>query len=139
MIQAPRSPGRDGTSETLENGLKKSNVENAEVAGVWRFQFELLPPKHLFEYRLEQMIHGQELFPTAPDLKLHDTFTRPSVPVLTDLMHSRGAALFDRPLSELGKQYCFVNVPCAFGTIQGVSFLHVAVTSPSCLDNIIAT
>jgi hypothetical protein len=85
------------------------------------------------------MVRGQELFPTAPDLKLHDTVTRPSMPVLTDLMHSRGAALFDRPLSELGKQYCFVNVRCGFETIQDVSFLHGAVTSPSCLDNIIAT
>jgi hypothetical protein len=46
MIQAPDHRGEDRTSETMENGLKKSNVENAEVAGVWRIQFELLPPKH---------------------------------------------------------------------------------------------
>jgi hypothetical protein len=86
------------------------------------------------EYRLQQMAHGQKLFRTAPDWKLQDAFTGASLLVLSDLMHSRVAGLFDQRLSEVANQYHFMNLSCHSGIIHGVSFLHAAVTNRSCLD-----
>jgi hypothetical protein len=87
-----------------ENVLKKSNVETTEVAGHLDIPIRAIAAQTFVEYCLQQMARGQELFRTAPDLKLYDAFTPRSVLVLSDLMYSRGAALFGQRLSEFGKQ-----------------------------------
>jgi hypothetical protein len=86
----------------VERAFDKSNLETSEIAGRLDIPIRVAASQTLFEYRLQRMADGQELFLTAPDLKLPDAFTRPSVLILADLMHSRGAGLFDQQLSELG-------------------------------------
>jgi hypothetical protein len=82
------------------------------------------------------MAHGQELFQSGPDLKLDDVFTRPWVPVSSELMRSQGEMPSDQRLSESGNQYCFVNLLWDSETIYPVNLLHAALTNSFCLDDI---
>jgi hypothetical protein len=83
----------------VERVFDKSNLETAKIPGCMDMQIRAIASQNFSEYRLPQMAHGQELFWTAPDLKLQDAFTRPSMLVLLDLMRSRGAVPFHQRLS----------------------------------------
>jgi hypothetical protein len=85
----------------------KANFETAEIAGGLDIPVRAIDSQTFFEYHLQQTDHGQELFPRTPDLNLQDAFTRPSVPVLSDLTGGRDAVLFDQQLSEAGKTMPF--------------------------------
>jgi hypothetical protein len=94
----PDHQGQNQTSETVERVFHKSNLEIAEMIGCLDIPIRVTGSQTRFQYRLQHMAHGQELFRTAPDLKLQDAFTRPWLPVLLHLMHSRCALLFDEYL-----------------------------------------
>jgi hypothetical protein len=59
------------------------------------------------------MDHGQELFRTAPDLKLQDAFTRPLEPVLSDSMRREARCCLTNDYLKLGTNivlqiYCVI-------------------------------
>jgi hypothetical protein len=89
-------------SETVERAFGKCNLETAEIAGRLDIPNRVAASQKFFEYRLQRMADGQELFLTAPDLKLPDAFTRPSVLILADLMHSQSAGYLTSDYLKLG-------------------------------------
>jgi hypothetical protein len=116
----------------VERVFDKSNFETAEIAGRLDMPIRVIASQAFLEHRLQRMAHDPGVFWTAPDLKLQNAFTRPSLPVLSDLMPSRGAELFDQRFSEAGNSYRFMR----FWKHSWISFLHAAVTNPFCLDEI---
>jgi hypothetical protein len=63
------------TSETVERIFDKSNFKTAQISWHLDIPIPVLASQAFFEYRLQQIAHGQELFWAAPDLKLQDAFT----------------------------------------------------------------
>jgi hypothetical protein len=62
-------------SETVERVFDKSFFETTEITGRLDIPLRLIASQIFFEDRFERMVHGQERFRTAPDLKIQNAFT----------------------------------------------------------------